>query len=266
MLEYSLSWHAQNLMLERHFSWQAQHLVMLCLCDLSWQGQHLVMSECHFSWQAHYWWCTFRGRHHMTWRHTASHDMTWHDISQLTTLHHLASPHNHPQYCISPRSQPLNITYHITANYIINTDTLRKRNLPPPKRQHQTEWPKAGAHKHPGLGIALVDRPARFYRQILSLTYSFFLWNFPPPACPTLLVYSTVKLGIVLTNSRKTVFFEIIKGPLKSRSFWSFGVLRKLKKPRLGPMVNYFTHSKTTWLRVERLFSFLEGLLSEGLC
>ena len=28
-----------------------------------------------------------------------------------------------------------------------------------------------------------------FYRQICSLTYSFFSWKLPPPACPALLVY-----------------------------------------------------------------------------
>ena len=199
MLEYGLSWHAQNLMLERHFSWQVQHLLML---------------ECHFSWQA-------RGRRtigdalfvaaarcrDITWHDATPHHMTWHDISQVTTLPHLTSPHNHPQYCISPRSQPRNITYHITAHYITNTDTLRKRNQPPPKRQHQTERRKAGAHKHLGLGIALVDRPARFYRQILSLTYSFFPLKLPPPACPALFVYSTVKLGISFDKLPQNWFF-----------------------------------------------------------
>ena len=35
-----------------------------------------------------------------------SHDMTWHDISQLTTLPHLTSPHNEPQYVIAPCNQP----------------------------------------------------------------------------------------------------------------------------------------------------------------
>ena len=34
-----------------------------------------------------------------------SHDMTWHDISQLTTLPHLTSPHNQPQYFIAPCNQ-----------------------------------------------------------------------------------------------------------------------------------------------------------------
>ena len=32
--------------------------------------------------------------------------MTWHDISQLTTLPHLTSPHNQPQYFIAPCNQP----------------------------------------------------------------------------------------------------------------------------------------------------------------
>ena len=32
-----------------------------------------------------------------------------------------------------------------------------------------------------------------FYRQILSLTYSFFSWKLPPPACPALLVFPISK-------------------------------------------------------------------------
>ena len=32
--------------------------------------------------------------------------MTWHDISQLTTLPHLTSPHNQPHYFIAPCNQP----------------------------------------------------------------------------------------------------------------------------------------------------------------
>ena len=71
------------------------------------------------------------------------HRITWHDISQLTTLPHLTSPHNQPHYFISPRSQPHDITYHITAHYITTTDTPRKHNQPPRKRHHQAEWLKA---------------------------------------------------------------------------------------------------------------------------
>ena len=47
----------------------------------------------------------------MTW-----HDITSHDMSQLTTLPHLTSPHNRPDYFISPRNQLHDIiTHHITT-------------------------------------------------------------------------------------------------------------------------------------------------------
>ena len=117
------------------------------------------------------------------------HDMTWHDISRLTTLPHLTSPDNQPQYCISPRSQPHNITYHITAHHITTTDAPRKHNQPPPKRHHH-ERPKAGAHKNLGLGIAVVGRGVQIIYVCFSLVYSLFpVWKLPPPVCRALLVY-----------------------------------------------------------------------------
>ena len=42
----------------------------------------------------------------MTWHDTTSNHITWRDISQLTTLPHLTSPHNQPHYFISPHNQP----------------------------------------------------------------------------------------------------------------------------------------------------------------
>ena len=85
--------------------------------------------------------------HHMTWRYITSHHITWHDISQLAALPYLMSRHNQPHYCISPRSQPHNITYHITAHYIANTDTPQKHNQPPPDRTAEgwcTQTPRFG--------------------------------------------------------------------------------------------------------------------------
>ena len=106
--------------------------------------------------------------HHikMTWHDMTPHHITRHDMTSrnyITTLPHLTSPQNQPHYFISPRSQPHDITYsHIphAAHSITTTDTPRKHSQPPPKRHHQTERPKAGAHKNLGLGIALVGRPA----------------------------------------------------------------------------------------------------------
>ena len=39
-------------------------------------------------------------------RRIRRHHMTWHDISQLTKLPHLTSPHNQPHYCIAPCNRP----------------------------------------------------------------------------------------------------------------------------------------------------------------
>ena len=112
----------------------------------------------------------------MTSHYMTLHDMTWHDISRLTTLPHLTSPDNQPQYCISPRSQPHNITYHITAHHITTTDAPRKHNQPPPKRHHH-ERPKAGANKNFGLGIALVGRRVHILWPIGTF---FGVWFFFP--------------------------------------------------------------------------------------
>ena len=103
----------------------------------------------------------------MTRHHITSHDMTC--CNYLTTLPHLTPNHDQPHYFISPRSQPHDITYHSTAHYITTTDTPRKHNQPP-KRHHQTERLKAGAHKKLGLGIALAGRLAHI------LISKFFLW------------------------------------------------------------------------------------------
>ena len=44
--------------------------------------------------------------HHIKWRRIGLHRMTWHDISQLTKLPHLTSPHNRPHYFIAPCNRP----------------------------------------------------------------------------------------------------------------------------------------------------------------
>lgn len=58
---------------------------------------------------------------------------------------------------VTPVRQPFGSrsSHHLTANHITTTDTLRKHNQPPPK-DHQMEWPKAGAHNKNGLELALV--------------------------------------------------------------------------------------------------------------
>ena len=107
-------------MLERGFSWQAEHLVML-ECHFSWSWLYLLMS----TWLGTplfvagvIWRCrsfTFlafgdvgaslfvagalfgaicRGSGKISWHHMTWRGITWNDISQVTTLIHLTSPHN----------------------------------------------------------------------------------------------------------------------------------------------------------------------------
>ena len=226
MLEYGLSWHAQNLMLERHFSWQVQDLLML-ECHFSWQAHYLVMSECHFSWQAHYWWCTFRGSskmswHHLTWCHTASHDMTWHLPSNHATSPHVTSQ---PPAVLHLTSQPT------TKHHIPHHSTLhhQHRHCGNATSHHQNANTRRNGRRlvHTNTSvwasrwwIALRDSKGKFFLWHIVL----FLWNFPPPACPALFVYSTVKLGISFDKLPQNWFFfwKIIKGPLEIRIFLEF--------------------------------------------
>ena len=46
-----------------------------------------------------------------------------------------------------------------------------------------------------------------FYRQILSLTYSFFSLKLPPPACPALLVYIKRKSYKCIASKKHTFLF-----------------------------------------------------------
>ena len=93
--------------------------------------------------------------------------MTWHDISQLTTLPHLTSPHNQPHYFIAPCNQP----------------HQKQVTTSPP----WNGWRLVHSNNSVWASQSLVTL-CTFYRQILSLTYSFFSWKLPPPACPALLV------------------------------------------------------------------------------
>ena len=94
-----------------------------------------------------------------------SHDMTWH----LAT-NHITSPH--------VTSQP--------------TAVLHRSLQPTTSKQVTTSPPWNGwrlVHsKNSVWASQWLVTLCTFYRQILSLTYSFFL-KLPPPACPALLVY-----------------------------------------------------------------------------
>ena len=105
----------------------------------------------------------------MTWHNTSNHiasndmtstssDMTWHATSQLTTVAHPMSPHNQAHYFISRR----------------NFMTSKQVTSPPwNSRSKEMVWASRWS-------VAL----RAFYSQILSLTYSFFSLELPPPACP----------------------------------------------------------------------------------
>ena len=116
-----------------------------------------------------------------------SHDMTWH----LAT-NHITSPH--------VTSQP-------TA--------LLHRSLQPTTSKQVTTSP-------PWNGWRLVDSNnsvwasqwlvtlCTFYRQILSLTYSFCFLKLPPPACPALLVFIFQRLNRCTSiNVQMTCAFQI---------------------------------------------------------
>ena len=118
----------------------------------------------------------------MTW---PPHQITWHATSQLTTVAHPTSPHNHPHSFISPRKQ----LHDIRAGHITTM-----------------EQQKARSQQRNGLGIALVGRLAHIiYRQIPSLLYSFFLLKPPPLARP-----GTVWIFFHMHNIYIYIFFIYI--------------------------------------------------------
>ena len=135
---------AQHLvMLDCHFSWQE---VML-ECDSSCQVQYLVMLERNFSWQAQYW-VMLEYHFSLQGRHFAMLECDFsRQASHLNTYHRFTS---HLTICHCSTSKVI--------FYITKTDAPGKHNQPPLKRHHQTERPKAGAHKNLLLGIALVGR------------------------------------------------------------------------------------------------------------
>ena len=123
--------------------------------------------------------------HHMTsqcttWHHTtqeiASHKMKTHQITSHDMTWHLA-------------------TNHITSPHVTSQPTaLLHRSLQPTTSKQVTTSPPWNGwrlvHSNNSVWASqwLVTL-CTFYRQILSLTYSFFSLKLPPPACPALLVY-----------------------------------------------------------------------------
>ena len=112
--------------------------------------------------------------HHIKWHDITSNHITWHDISRLTKLPHIMSPHNQPHYFISPCNQSRQNRsphhHHGTAEGPFTQKT---------RFGHRAGWP-SGAHS---IG--------KFFLWLIL----FFLWNFPPQACPALLVYEVELAG-----------------------------------------------------------------------
>ena len=122
--------------------------------------------------------------HHMTsqcttWHHTtqeiASHKMKTHQITSHDMTWHLA-------------------TNHITSPHVTSQPTaLLHRSLQPTTSKQVTTsppwngWRPVHSNNSVWASQWLVTL-CTFYRQILSLTYSFFSLKLPPPACPALLV------------------------------------------------------------------------------
>ena len=85
-------------------------------------------------------------------------------------------------------------TNHITSPHVTSQPTaLLHRSLQPTTSKQVTTsppwngWRLVHSNNSVWASQSLVTLCA-FYRQILSLTYSFSSWKLPPPACPALLV------------------------------------------------------------------------------
>ena len=86
-------------------------------------------------------------------------------------------------------------TNHITSPHVTSQPTaLLHRSLQPTTSKQVTTSPPWNGWRLVHSNNSVWASPwlvtlCTFYRQILSLTYSFFLLKLPPPACPALLVH-----------------------------------------------------------------------------
>ena len=95
----------------------------------------------------------------MSAHHRTSHCITWHDTTQAITSHQMTWP-------------PHQMTWH-ASKQVTSPPWNSRRQVHSKEMVWASRW-----------SVAL----RTFYRQILSLAYSFFLLKLPPPACPALLV------------------------------------------------------------------------------
>ena len=104
--------------------------------------------------------------------------MSWHDISQRTTLPHLTSPHNTNHITSSNHMTPLATSPHIAS------PPLKHHGNTNSHQQNATTRLNGWRLVHKTNSVWASDwlvSLRTFYREILSLVYSFFSpWNFGP--------------------------------------------------------------------------------------
>ena len=178
-------------------------------------------------------------RNRITSNAITSHPITWHDILQLTTLPHPTSPHNQPHYFISPCNH-IKTGHHITA---------------------WNGWRLIHSKNSVWASQWLVTL-CTFYRQILSLAYSFFLLKLPPPACPALLVYMffLVLPAISIQYTEKYVNYQVLScstsGPCIIHFFQRYAPGRR-SYGEDGPVIKW----SSSWRRCWCIFNWLRGFI-----
>ena len=127
--------------------------------------------------------------HHMRGHHMTSQCTTWHHTTQEIASHKMKT------HQITSHDMTWHLaTNHITSPHVTSQPTaLLHRSLQPTTSKQVTTsppwngWRPVHSNNSVWASQWLVTL-CTFYRQILSLTYSFFSLKLPPPACPALLV------------------------------------------------------------------------------
>ena len=146
--------------------------------------QHQTITFQWTNYQLQWMWIQLITWEDITWHRSASRDITQHKKPHYIKCNHITSHH---------------MTWHLATNHITSPHvtsqptTLLHLTLQPHQNRsphHCMEWLKAHSLKNSVWASQWLVTLCTFYRQILSLAYSFFLLKLPPPACPALLVYN----------------------------------------------------------------------------
>ena len=128
--------------------------------------------------------------HRIKWRdhYIKWHDMTWHAMSQLTTVAHPTSPHNQP---------PPTTLLHLTPQ--------------------ATSWHQNRSHYHHGTAESSFTAKkwfghcaGRSHRQILSLLYTFFSFETSAPGSPGNYLYDMIWLDWILFVSHSSTVLLLL--------------------------------------------------------